>query len=146
MRKCLKLVLLLIIGCTPLFAKVPAKRGTVVYTKNNRGNLGNYYRNTRHWPSYYSYYGYPIVASPYYYSFPMNNNFFDSYPSYFTDWTYPSYPYVGKYYINDAPVSASKFHAQKRYRRGIFRPSGTSSSVIISSPQEGKTGGVFIND
>lgn len=128
----MKVLLIIILGLLLIHPFLPAKIAT-----NNRN------RNPLHWPSYYNYYGYPIVDSVYYYSFPSNSNFFDSYPSTYTNWTYPSYPYVGKYYVNDAPVPASKM-APRRYlqRRSV----DAAPSVIISTPQEGTARGVFIGE
>ena len=78
-----------------------------------------WYGNRFGWPSYYAYYGYPIQGSIYYYSFPTNSSWYYSYPSYVRDWTYPSYPYVGKYYINDTPVPAYRLRSPYRYPRTV---------------------------
>lgn len=90
------------------------------------------------WPSYYAYYRYPIAGSIYYYSYPTNSNFFYSYPSYSTDWTYPSYPYVGKYYVNDAPHNATRRLPTRRY---VPPPSAT----LQDHPQRTSKTSVFIN-
>jgi hypothetical protein len=80
----------------------------------------NNQRNIPSWPSYYSYYGYPIDGSSYYYSYPLNSAYYYSYPSYYTNFSYPSYPYNGYYYINDTkhyslPPSHSSFSYERKY-------------------------------
>ena len=111
---------------------------------------GGWQGNPFGWPSHYAYYGYPISGSLYYYSFPTNSNFYYSYPSYFSDWTYPSYPYVGKYYVNNAPVPSSRLHPPYHYNlenpRSFSIITPAPSPYISETPQEKPSSGVFFSD
>lgn len=125
---------------------------------NPRGNNSRRYRNYDYpysrwfgwegnafgWPSYYAYYGYPIVGSTYYYSFPTNSSFYYSYPSYSTQWTYPSYPYVGKFYVNNTPVNPRRLPAPYRYFHGGY--SRVRPSSRQPTPQARASTSVFINE
>lgn len=120
-------------------------------THSNRSptRWGGWQGNPFGWPSYYAYYRYPIAGSIYYYSFPTNSSFYYSYPSYSTNWTYPSYPYVGKYYVNDAPIPANRLHAPySRYSRtySISTPQAHPFSSSAPPQEEKMNTSVFINE
>lgn len=93
------------------------------------------------WPSYYAYYGYPIQGSIYYYSYPMNSSFYYSYPSTYTNWTYPSYPYVGKYYVNQTP-----FYPKRTVPRRIAVPYNGPQTPLHEYVEPGYSTGVFIGE
>lgn len=111
-----------------------------------RANMNAWNSSWVRWPQYYAYYGYPIAASNYYYSFPTNTSFFYSYPSTYADWTYPSYPFVGKFYTNQTPFYPGRARAPylKMRRRGYFRPSPRPSiSPPVERRERAKTGVFF---
>lgn len=103
-------------------------------------HYNGWYGNSLGWPSYYANYGYPIAGSYYYYSFPTNSSFYYSYPSYFNDWTYPSYPYSGKYYVGSTPFYP-KTVTSRRPRYVVITPPRATSQYT----RERINRGVFIN-
>ena len=95
------------------------------------------------WPAYYAYYGTTIYGSSYLYSYPLNSNFYHSYPSYYTNYVYPSYPFNGKYYVNQTPIPNPYFYRSRSYSK--IRPSVTPSYSYQIFESNGRTG-VFLSE
>lgn len=80
-----------------LFAnrQVPASRGYRFQYRNSYPQ--EWTRYPRRMPAYYFYYAHPSALPP-------SSNLYYSFPSYYRNWTYPSYPYNGRYYVNSTPI------------------------------------------
>lgn len=67
------------------------------YKKTNKPSTAYHHAGTYRWPDYYVYYGGAAYSI-----YPYHSSYAYTYPSYSTQFVYPSYPYEGTYYRNDA--------------------------------------------
>ena len=109
--------------------------------RSNKGSWQNrdhgYYNGYSAWQSryygrpYYAYYGYPLYGSRYY----------DSHPSYYTNYRYPSYPYNGYDYINGF---SQYYHSYPSYRKYVGERNSYAPTIRYYHPRNNV--GVFFSE